>query len=288
MAIHNVPDGKSYHDWQAVFDHARPMPWAAFNTGYIYGALKNNAQPESFPPHRDPAERYKYAVMVFHFRHPTLGDILIDTGFDRTYHDYPPNGNLSFAMRLYARRLNVQYTQETCDIDLGSHLANHQITPSHVFLTHLHADHTGGLSSIPSRTPLYYAARERSILSRLLYGNHLAGKTNRHLLDMTTGRALSPFSHVLDVFGDGSLWAISTPGHTPDHLAYLINTAPVPRLVVDDAELGKWAMQDEILVSTVRGARGREQVRRSAAMIRSFHETYPHVQIWFSHDEDHL
>ena len=105
---------------------------------------------------------------------------------------------------------------------------------------------------------------------------------------MSTGRALAPFSHVVDLFGDGTLWAISTPGHTRDHLAYLINTAPTPVLVVGDAELTAWAMQDEILVSTIDGERGKQEVQRSAAMIRAFRAAYPHVQIWFSHDKDHL
>jgi hypothetical protein len=59
-------------------------------------------------------------------------------------------------------------------------------------------------------------------------------------------------------------------------------------LIVGDAELTTWAMQDEILVSTVDGARGKQEVQCSATMFRTFHATYPHVQIWFSHDEDHL
>ena len=101
METYQVPNGKPYRNWQAVFDDAQPLPWTAFNTGYISGALQNNAQPESFPPHRNPADRYEYAVMAFHFRHPTHGDILIDTGFDRTFHDHPPYGNLSFTMRVY-------------------------------------------------------------------------------------------------------------------------------------------------------------------------------------------
>ena len=75
---------KVYQSWQEVFDDAKPMPFTAFNTGHIIGALGNNAQAETFPSHRNPAERYTYAVMVFHFTHPTHGDILIDTGFDRS------------------------------------------------------------------------------------------------------------------------------------------------------------------------------------------------------------
>jgi hypothetical protein len=168
MEPHQVPNGKPYRNWRAVFDDAQPLPWTAFNTGCISGALQNNAQPESFPPHRNPADRYEYAVMAFHFRHPTHGDILIDTGFDRTFHDHSPYGNISFTMRAYNTLMNVQYTQRPSDIDLMSHLKKHQIAP------------------------------------------------------------------------------------------------------------------------TVDGARGKQEVQRSATMIRVFHATYPHVQIWFSHDEDHL
>ena len=226
--------------------------------------------------------------MVFCFRHRTHGDILIDTGFDRSFHENPPFGNLSFAMRAYNRLLNVQYTQKQKNIDLMSHLKKDQIDPAHVFLTHLHADHTGGLPPLSSRIHLYYGRHEHSLLSRLLCGNHFKGKSHIHLLDMSSGKALAPFSHVVDLFGDGTFWAVSTPGHSRDHLAYLINAAPSPILIVGDAELTTWAMDDEIFVSTVDGDRGKRNVQRSATMIRTFHEMYPHVQIWFTHDERHL
>jgi len=286
--MYQAPKGRSYQDWQAVFGDAQPMPWTAMNTGYISGVLKNNAQPDSFPSHRDPAERYDYAVMTFSFRHPTHGDILIDTGFDRTFHARPPYGNLSLAMRLVYRLTKVRCIQERCDLDLGSHLEKRQIAPAHVFLTHLHSDHTAGLPALPSAIHLYFGEQEPTFISRLLCGNHLAGRSSIHLLDMAAGETLAPFSHVVDIFGDGTFWAISTPGHTRDHLAYLINTTPAPVLIVGDAELTTWAMKDEILVSTIDGERGKQAVQRSANMIRAFHKEHPHVQIWFSHDEDHL
>ena len=288
METFHAPSGKPYHDWQEVFADAQPMPWTTFNTGFISGVLKNNALPESFPAHRDPTARYDYAVMAFHFRHPSQGDVLIDTGYDRTFHDRPPYGNLSFAMRAVYTLTKVKCIQKEADIDLGSHLERHQITPAHVFLTHLHSDHTAGLPAVSASCPIYYGTQERSLVSCLLCGNHLAGKSSIRLLDMSTGVALAPFSHVIDVFGDGTFWAVSTPGHTLDHLAYLINTSPIPVLIVGDAELTSWAMKDGILVSTIDGARGKQEVQRSASMIREFHALHPHVQIWFSHDEDHL
>ena len=51
---------------------------------------------------------------------------------------------------------------------------------------------------------------------------------------MSLRRASSPFSHVVDIFGDGTLRALSTPGHARDHLAYLINTARGKIVVEED------------------------------------------------------
>ena len=38
-----------------------------------------------------------------------------------------------------------------------------------------------------------------------------------------------------DLLGDGSLWAISTPGHTKGHISYLINGLDGPILLTMDA-----------------------------------------------------
>ena len=62
-------------------------------------------------------------------------------------------------------------------------------------------------------------------------------------MDMSSGESLAPFTHVVDILGDGTFGALSTPGYTPDHLAYLINTAPTPVFIAGDAELTTWAME---------------------------------------------
>lgn len=54
------------------------------------------------------------------------------------------------------------------------------------------------------------------------------------------------------------------------------------------AELTTWAMEEEILVSTIDGAWGKQEVEHSASMIRRLHMDYPDVQIRFTRDEEHL
>jgi glyoxylase-like metal-dependent hydrolase (beta-lactamase superfamily II) len=53
----------------------------------------------------------------------------------------------------------------------------------------------------------------------------------------TNGFSLESFEKALDVFNDGSLFAVSTPGHTKDHIAYLIDNQPRPEFIVGDAVL---------------------------------------------------
>jgi glyoxylase-like metal-dependent hydrolase (beta-lactamase superfamily II) len=54
------------------------------------------------------------------------------------------------------------------------------------------------------------------------------------------GRRVAPS---VDVFGDGSFWAISVPGHTNDDIAYLIN-GTTPILLTGDASHFAWAFKN--------------------------------------------
>jgi glyoxylase-like metal-dependent hydrolase (beta-lactamase superfamily II) len=49
------------------------------------------------------------------------------------------------------------------------------------------------------------------------------------------GGADGPFDAVVDLFGDGTVKLVSTPGHTAGHMSVLLATAPEPTLVVADA-----------------------------------------------------
>jgi glyoxylase-like metal-dependent hydrolase (beta-lactamase superfamily II) len=286
MNVYIVPEGKHYHTWDDVLKDAQQMKFTAFNTGSIYGALEHYVQPESLPHDCDPtAIDSGYAVMVFHFRHPGKGDILIDTGFDRSFYEDPPFGNLPISIRAFQKLNSIKYTQQE-DEDLPFHLNKHNIKPAHVFLTHMHPDHTAGIPALSSDCRFYYGKKENSFYyRRLTTGSHLKNKKKTYLLDFDEGVSIAPFDKVLDVFGDGTFWALSTPGHTKDHISYLINTTKAPILLTGDAELTKWGMENGVLMGTDYGKRGEADVRQSAEMIRAFRTIHPQVEIWFSHDE---
>lgn len=100
----------------------------------------------------------------------------------------------------------------------------------YIIVSHLHYDHAGGLLDFPNATVVVsrgewenanvgrWRARLRGVMSE-----QLKGIENRlWLIDYLPGTAVGPFDASFDLFGDGSLVLISTPGHTPGHQSLLV------------------------------------------------------------------
>ena len=51
---------------------------------------------------------------------------------------------------------------------------------------------------------------------------------------------------IIDVFGDGSVWAIHVPGHSPGSTAYLVRTPRGSKLLVGDASHTRWGWENGV------------------------------------------
>jgi N-acyl homoserine lactone hydrolase len=73
------------------------------------------------------------------------------------------------------------------------------------------------------------------------------GSTNR-LLGSTQGILEWQFREegIVDVFGDGSFWALHSLGHTPGATADLAITIQGPELVIGDATHTRWGWQNGV------------------------------------------
>ena len=93
-----------------------------------------------------------------------------------------------------------------------------------VGISHLHGDHTGQAKEFPS--------------ARLLIGQgdfeQTAGKEDPFGPWRGDGKPVTLAAKDVDVFGDGSVVALHLPGHTPNHLALLVNLASGPVLLSGD------------------------------------------------------
>jgi glyoxylase-like metal-dependent hydrolase (beta-lactamase superfamily II) len=105
---------------------------------------------------------------------------------------------------------------------LGDQLAQLKIKPEqvkYVGISHFHADHSGQLDTVPNAT-LLIGEREWAALTspKPPTGANVAGFTHW----MTGGGKVEPQAVDKDVFGDGTVVILRTPGHTPGHQSLLV------------------------------------------------------------------
>jgi N-acyl homoserine lactone hydrolase len=107
-------------------------------------------------------------------------------------------------------------------VSLLEQLAQLKIKPEQVKfvgISHFHPDHTGQLASLPSAT-LLIGEREWAALTapKPMAGANVAGFTPW----ISGGSKVEPQPADKDVFGDGTVVILRTPGHTPGHQSLLV------------------------------------------------------------------
>jgi len=107
-------------------------------------------------------------------------------------------------------------------VSLSEQLAQINVKPDqvkYVGISHFHADHTGQLAQIPNAL-LLIGEREWAALTSTppMAGANVAGF--KHWLG--GGGKVEPQAGDKDVFGDGSVVILRTPGHTPGHQSLLV------------------------------------------------------------------
>jgi glyoxylase-like metal-dependent hydrolase (beta-lactamase superfamily II) len=264
-----------------VLAHPRNISVTTFRTGIIHMDACLNLDPASpRQPDCDHVPR-DLAALVHWVHHPRFGDFLIDSGFDESFAKHPPYGNYTEAMRFFNWMNGVTNHQQP-GTDLAAQLARHEVRPKAVFFTHLHPDHTGGVPALDPETELVFGKTELSFLARAGVANHFSGKSKFSTIDFSIAPMMAPLGPSVDVFGDGSFWAISVPGHTDDDVAYLINGA-TPILLTGDASHFAWAFSAGVAprgwnqAGTARGYLSLEQ-------LRAFARAYPNVKIIYGHE----
>lgn len=188
-------------------------------------------------------------VPVFLIEHPAHGPVLVDTGYDAS-----AVGGVAKTM---GRTSALLFGHRPYDLD--ALLARAGVKASDVrtvVMTHLHNDHAGGAARFPDAT-FVADGREWLIGEKGGFGLSSGGYfppvvrriTRRQVVDYEgpSAQSLGPFERTIDLFGDGSVILISTPGHSPGHQSVLVRLgggaevlltgdAADLRSVVDDPE----------------------------------------------------
>ena len=217
------------------------------------------------------------------------GVVLFDTGQDRasvTDPAYFPDGANGVIYRRLARFHVSQ--DETLTAGLGR-LGYRTGDVTRAVVSHLHQDHIGGVREVAGADLLVSADEWRSLHrpmaeARGLLRSHIElpglkwKPVSYEPLDDST---LVPFGEGHDLFGDGLLTILPTPGHTPGSMSMLVRRDDGPPLLL----VGDLTYDVHALERGVSGGVGSRRVlRETCTKVMALRANSPGLQILAAHD----
>ncbi len=166
-------------------------------------------------------------IFVYVLEHPTEGLILIDAGYGRrTAAD--PNDYPGF---LASKLLRIRMEPTAAAADRLPELGYGAEDVQHVIVTHLHSDHVGGLADFPQSTLWVDRAEWEATGENGDFAEHGVVRS----IDFGATKPYGAFPGHIDLFSDGSIILLPTPGHTIGHISVLVNLRSTSLLFVGDA-----------------------------------------------------
>ena len=227
-------------------------------------------------------------VPAFLVRHPTAGLTLIDTGLHPSIAS-EPTANLG--------RLAASFTDPTMGPgeDVASQLRTRGVEAGEirqVVLTHLHVDHASAISEFPDA--VFVVARdewEDATTGLLPILRYYRRQQFDYAFDFRTVdyssdaiNSFSTFGRSFDLFGDGSVVLVSTPGHSAGHQSVVLRLADRPMVVAGDAIFLEGQLEPG--ASLAARTRDRHNYERSIREMQLFRREHPSAVITPGHDPE--
>lgn len=270
-------DKDESYTWNEVFSIPIKIKVQQMITGMAIGDKYSVLNPSDTNLHKVEHRYGPTPILAYWINHPKEGNFLIDAGLSKTF---KKEGNYNKFMRSILSSMNVKTSQSGYK-SAFEFISEKNITLNGIFFTHLHADHTSGARDFSNEVTLIFAINELDSMAIKTTGNHLEGKKSKKL-NMTEGIKIPPFDYALDIFGDQSLWAVSTPGHSPDHLSYVINAEEGPVLITGDAIA--YEAQLKYKINPTPFIHNYEKAVESINKLESFSKAFPSLKIFYGHD----
>jgi len=228
-----------------------------------------------------PWEKWESVMTAVLVRHPQ-GDVLIDTGVGRTV-----ASQLKQLPPLFRLATDLEPSQPAADQLDAARYDRKQLR--YILLTHAHWDHVSGVPDFPGVPVLVTATEHRFINEGGWVTITARSIDSSSLRDYAfDGGPHLGFDHSYDLYGDGSIVMVSTPGHTPGSVVVFVTLPSGARY----AFVGDLVWQLEGLLEReerawlVRRSADQDPVALQQSMLRmsAIAMRYPQIKIVPAHD----
>lgn len=226
-------------------------------------------------------DKRQFAMTAFLVRHPK-GDLLIDTGFGK-------NADAHIKMLPSIMQSLTTYSKGTSAVDQMRAAGIDPLKLAGVIITHAHWDHVSGIEDFPG-VPVFVDAAEAGFVGQKTQNTELLNSfanVNYKAYEFEGGPYLGfPKSH--DVYGDGSVVIVPSPGHTPGSVVVFVALPSGKRYAL----LGDLVWQSEGIEIPaerpwpIRRLIGENdvEVHENIARIAAIARKYPQIQLLPAHD----
>jgi glyoxylase-like metal-dependent hydrolase (beta-lactamase superfamily II) len=175
-----------------------------------------------------PRSKFYWApVPIFLIEHPGAGPFLVDTGLDPRLIDDARASLGAVSSRLYT----VRMTPDQAASELVRSAGVDPEALELIVMTHMHFDHAGGVAQFPAATfavsgEEWRAANHRGV-TQGYHHNYYHPEFAWRTIDYDDDEIVSfeSFARSVDLFGDGSVRLVFTPGHSMGHQSLILRLA---------------------------------------------------------------
>jgi glyoxylase-like metal-dependent hydrolase (beta-lactamase superfamily II) len=225
-------------------------------------------------------------VPAFLVQHPGAGPILVDTGVPAACAEEGAKAMGTLAALAHTIEMEPSWA-------VGAQLRARGLDPMDirvVVMTHLHWDHAGAVAEFPQATFVVDVAEWRAARS----AGQRQGYTHRLIdhpyawrevaFDDPRVTSFASFGRTIDLFGDGSVRLLSTPGHSKGHMSVLLRLESGRELLLTaDAAYARRTIDEELVPVYVDDV---HRYRRSLREIRRYVEQTPGAELICGHDAE--
>jgi glyoxylase-like metal-dependent hydrolase (beta-lactamase superfamily II) len=233
----------------------------------------------------DKAAFMRVPVPAFLVEHPGAGVILIDTGLHPSV-AVDPKQNFGRVLAFAAAR-GLKMTQEQAIPEQLRARGLDAADVRFVLMTHMHLDHASAISEFPGSTFVlskqeWDALEDGGVTDGYVKNQYDFGFDYRTFdFDSRGTESFATFGRSFNIFGDGSIRAVFTPGHTLGHTSYVLRLRDREVLVAGDAIYTTRTLEDSVLPYKMADE---HHFRRSLKEIQRYRERTPGALIIPGHD----